>query len=128
MRSLTASRTEPVFLTGGPRLGPTTTFFWDHAEWSRMYALLEPAGLRAWLLRALATPYDEAFGFDVRGGGPLGDNYASNHYPLFRLAEHYVGVTGDLGFLGEMAGGSTVAGHLERLAYGGRDRRWPPAG
>ena len=123
MRNLTASRTGPVFLTGGPRLGPTTTFFWDHTEWSRMYALLEPAGLRAWLLRALAQPYDEAFGFDVRGGGPLGNDYASNHYSLFRLAEHYVGVTGDLAFLDEVAGTATVAEHLERLAYGWRGRR-----
>jgi len=37
---------EPAFLTGGPRLGPTATFFWDHSEWSRLYALLEPVGLR----------------------------------------------------------------------------------
>ncbi|MFD0745624.1 hypothetical protein ACFQ1L_30220 [Phytohabitans flavus] len=123
MRNLTASRAEPTFLTGGPRLGPTTTFYWDHTEWSRMYALLEPAGLRAWLLRGLAQPYDEAFGFDVRGGGPLGNNYASNHYSLFRLVEHYVGVTGDLAFLDELAGSVTVGAHLERLAYGWRDRQ-----
>ncbi len=73
MRNTRISAPEPVFLTGGPRLGPTTTYFWDHTEWSRLYALLEPAGLRSWLLRALGSPYDSAFGFDTRNGGPLGN-------------------------------------------------------
>ena len=59
MRNTRVSASEPVFLTGGPRLGPTTTFFWDHTEWSRLYALLEPAGLRSWLHRALSSPYDQ---------------------------------------------------------------------
>ncbi|WP_326557909.1 laminin G domain-containing protein [Micromonospora sp. NBC_01796] len=123
MRNLNASPTEPVFLTGGPRLGPTTTFYWDHSEWSRMYALLEPVGLRAWLLRALGGPYRDSFGFDTRRGGPLGNEYASTDLSLFRLVEHYVCVTGDLGFLDERAGSATVADHVERLAYGWRDRR-----
>ena len=43
MRNTRISSSEPIFLTGGPRLGPTTTYFWDHTEWSRLYALLEPA-------------------------------------------------------------------------------------
>ena len=43
LRNTRVSASEPVFLTGGPRLGPTTTYFWDHTEWSRLYALLEPA-------------------------------------------------------------------------------------
>ncbi|MFK3979289.1 hypothetical protein ACI2K4_02795 [Micromonospora sp. NPDC050397] len=123
MRTVRASPTEPVFLTGGPRLGPTTTFYWDHTEWSRMYALLEPSGLRAWLLRALAGPYRDSFGFDTRHGGPLGNEYASTDYALFRLVEHYVCVTGELAFLDEPAGTDTVGGHLERLAHGWRDRR-----
>lgn len=119
---------EPVFLTGGPRLGPTTTYFWDHTEWSRLYALLEPAGLRTWLLRALSSPYDGCFGFDTRSGGPLGNDYVSNHYSLFRLIEHYVGVTGDLAFLDEHAGDETIRTHLGRLAYGWRDKRTPATG
>ena len=95
MRNTRISASEPVFLTGGPRLGPTTTYFWDHTEWSRLYALLEPAGMRSWLLRALSSPYDASFGFDTRNGGPLGNHYAANDYSLFRLVEHYVCVTGD---------------------------------
>jgi hypothetical protein len=128
MRNTRVSNSEPVFLTGGPRLGPTTTFFWDHTEWSRLYALLEPAGMRSWLRRALATPYDSSFGFDTRRGGPLGNHYASNDYALFRLVEHYVCVTGDLQFLHEQAGPATVLGHLSRLALGWKDRQTAASG
>ncbi len=121
-------RAEPVFLTGGPRLGPTTTYFWDHTEWSRLYALLEPAGMRSWLHRALSSPYDQCFGFDTRNGGPLGNEYAANDYALFRLVEHYVCITGDRAFLDEQAGSLTVIGHLERLAHGWRARRTEATG
>ncbi|HEX4088116.1 MAG TPA: hypothetical protein VHZ33_05325 [Trebonia sp.] len=128
MRNTRISASEPVFLTGGPRLGPTTTFFWDHTEWSRLYALLEPAGLRSWLLRALSSPYERSFGFDARNGGPLGNRYAANDYALFRLVEHYVCVTGDLAFLDERAGSLTVLGHLSGLAYGWRGRQTAATG
>ena len=128
MRNTRISSSEPIFLTGGPRLGPTTTYFWDHTEWSRLYALLEPAGLRSWLLRALSSPYDGSFGFDTRNGGPLGNHYASNDYALFRLVEHYICVTGDVAFLDEQAGSRTVLGHLERLAYGWQGRQTPSTG
>jgi hypothetical protein len=128
LRNTRVSASEPIFLTGGPRLGPTTTYFWDHTEWSRLYALLEPAGMRSWLLRALSSPYDASFGFDAKNGGPLGNQYAASHYALFRLAEHYVCVTGDLAFLDEQAGPLTVFGHLERLAYGWKARQTAATG
>jgi hypothetical protein len=128
MRNIRASATEPVFLTGGPRLGPTTTYFWDHTEWSRLYALLEPAGMRSWLLRALASPYDRAFGFDTKNGGPLGNRYSATDYSLFRLVEHYVAVTRDIGFLQEHAGGMTVLAHVDRLAHGWEARRTAATG
>ncbi|MEY9835745.1 hypothetical protein [Streptacidiphilus sp. EB103A] len=128
MRNTRIRPGEPVFLTGGPRLGPTTTYFWDHSEWSRMYALLEPAGLRSWLLRVLAGPYQESFGIDARSGGPLGNAYSANDYALFRLIEHYVCITGDTAFLDTTAGGATVLQHLEGLGFGWRDKRSPATG
>jgi len=128
MRNTRVSDTKPIFLTGGPRLGPTTTYFWDHTEWSRLYALLEPAGLRSWLHRALSSPYDQSFGFDTKNGGPLGNDYVSNHYALFRLVEHYVCVTGDIAFLDDRAGSRTVFEHLDHLAHGWRDKRTAATG
>lgn len=123
MRSMRIRPGEPVFLTGGPRLGPTTTYFWDHCEWSRVYALLEPAGLHSWLLRVLAGPYRDSFGVEALSGGPLGNAYSANDYALFRLIEHYVCVTGDIAFLDETTGAATVLEHLERLGLGWRDKR-----
>ncbi|MGH3212029.1 MAG: hypothetical protein ACRDNO_30145 [Trebonia sp.] len=128
LRNTRVSASEPVFLTGGPRLGPTTTYFWDHTEWSRLYALLEPVGLRSWLHRALSSPYESAFGFDTRNGGPLGNDYAANHYALFRLVEHYISITGDLAFLDEQAGTATVLDHLGRMALGWRARQTTATG
>jgi hypothetical protein len=128
LRNTRISGPEPIFLTGGPRLGPTTTYFWDHTEWSRLYALLEPAGMRSWLLRALSSPYDASFGFDAKNGGPLGNQYAASHYALCRLAEHYIGVSGDLAFLDEQAGSLTVLAHLERLAFGWKARQTAATG
>ena len=128
LRNTRVSASEPVFLTGGPRLGPTATYFWDHTEWSRLYALLEPVGLRSWLHRALSSPYDSAFGFDTRNGGPLGNDYAANHYALFRLVEHYICITADLAFLDEQAGPATVLGHLSRMARGWQARQTTATG
>ena len=82
-----------------------------------------PPGLRSWLLQALRSPYDSAFGFDTWSGGPLGNRYAANDYSLFRLVEHYVCITGDRAFLDEQAGPLTVLAHLKRLACGWKAKR-----
>ncbi|MCU1411673.1 MAG: hypothetical protein JWR04_2380 [Rhodoglobus sp.] len=123
MRNTGVSRIGPVFLTGGPRLGPTITFYWDISEWSRTAALLEPVGMRAWILAALAQPYDSSHSFDTRNLLPVGNHYAANDHALFRTAQAYVGVTGDTGILDELAGGRTVLDHLRTLAYRPRSRR-----
>lgn len=123
MRNTGVSRIVPVFLTGGPRLGPTTTFYWDISEWARTAAMLEPVGMRAWILAALAQPYDESHSFDTRNFLPIGNHYAANDHALFRTVQGYVGVTGDTSLLGELAGDRTVLDHLRRLAYRPREHR-----
>ncbi|MEU6341526.1 hypothetical protein ABZ883_11335 [Streptomyces sp. NPDC046977] len=123
MRNTRVSRTGPVFLTGGPRLGPTTTFFWDQSEFARTAALLEPRGLRAWLLAALAQPYDHCHSFDTRNLLPVGNHYAANDHALFRTVTAYVTVTGDTGLLAERAGDRGVLDHLRAMAYRPRERR-----
>jgi hypothetical protein len=116
LRNTGVSGLGPVFLTGGPRLGPTTTFFWDHAEWARTASMLEPVGMRAWILAALAQPYDRSHSFDTRHLLPVGNHYAANDYALFRCIQAYVGVTGDVAFLAEHAGARTVIDHLRHIA------------
>ncbi|MGW2054369.1 laminin G domain-containing protein [Streptomyces sp. NPDC001840] len=117
LRNTAVSPLGPVFLTGGPRLGPTTTFFWDISEWARTAALLEPDGLRRWILAALAQPYHRCHSFDTRNLLPVGNHYAANDHALFRTVKAYVGVTGDLALLGESAGGRSVLQHLREMAF-----------
>jgi hypothetical protein len=116
LRNTGVSGLGPVFLTGGPRLGPTVTFYWDIAEWSRTCSMLEPVGMRAWILAALAQPYDRSHSFDTRRLLPIGNYYAANNYALFRCIKAYVGVTGDVALLGEQVREQTVLDHLRQLA------------
>jgi hypothetical protein len=123
LRNTGVSGIGPVFLTGGPRLGPTTTYYWDLSEWARTAALLEPAGLRAWILAALAQPYDASHSFDTRNLLPVGNHYAANDHALFRIVEGYVGITGDEGVLDEVAAGRPVLDHLRTMATRPRRQR-----
>jgi len=128
LRNTGVSGLGPVFLTGGPRLGPTTTFFWDISEWARTASMLEPVGMRAWIVAALAQPYDTSHSFDTRHLMPVGNHYAANDYALFRCIQAYVGVTGDVAFLGEQAGARTVIDHLRHVAIPPERERAPYAG
>ncbi|WP_328911771.1 MULTISPECIES: laminin G domain-containing protein [unclassified Streptomyces] len=121
MRNTRVSRTGPVFLTGGPRLGPTTTFFWDQSEFARSAAMLEPRGLRAWILAALGQPYEHCHSFDTWNRLPVGNHYAANDHALFRTVTAYLAVTGDRSLLDEITGGRGVLDHLRAMAY--RPRR-----
>ncbi|MFI5757294.1 laminin G domain-containing protein [Streptomyces sp. NPDC051569] len=123
LRNTTVSPVGPVFLTGGPRLGATTTFFWDISEWARTAALLEPDGMRRWILAALAQPYDRCHSFDTRNLLPVGNHYAANDHSLFRTVKAYVGVTGDVAVLDEIAGGRRVLDHLREMAFRPRELR-----
>jgi len=116
LRNTGVSGLGPVFLTGGPRLGPTTTFFWDQSEWARTASMLEPVGMRAWIVAALRQPYDTSHSFDTRHLLPIGNHYAANDYALFRCIQAYVGITGDVAFLAEQAGTRTVIDHLRQIA------------
>ena len=78
--------------------------------------MLEPAGMRAWIVAALRQPYDRSHSFDTRNLLPIGNHYAANDYALFRCIQAYVGVTGDVALLAEHAGAGTVIDHLRHIA------------
>jgi hypothetical protein len=122
VRNTGISSIGPVFLTGGPRLGATTTFYWDISEWARTASLLEPVGMRAWILAALAQPYESSHSFDTRNLLPVGNHYAANDHALFRTIQAYVGVTGDTALLEAVARGKTVLDHLRGFAYRPREK------
>lgn len=117
MRNTEASPIGSIYLTGGPRLGPTTTFFWDIVLWGRVYALLDPASMRSWIIAALSSPYDQSLAFDCKNLLPIGNYYSANDYSLFRTVESYVGITGDVSVLEEDAAGRQVLEHLREIAF-----------
>lgn len=114
-----------VFVTSGER-DRGDVFFWDTSMFSRLFALLEPRGMREQLRLFLGIdPHGGAvFNLDTkafRGGQYLpgyarGYWYAANDMSLFRLVHDYIAVTDDVGFLDERIGDRTVADHLEDLA------------
>jgi hypothetical protein len=106
---------DKVFLTGGPRLGPTITFLWDTQGFSTLYALLEPVGLKAWIRSALAHDIATFFALDNYGDFTIGNRYVANNQSLSRLIHDYVAVSGDKAFLEEQVGSQSVLGHLETM-------------
>ncbi|QAY72670.1 hypothetical protein ET445_04225 [Agromyces protaetiae] len=123
LRNTGVSPIGPVFLTGGPRLGATTTFYWDQSEWARIGAMLEPAGVRAWIVAALGQPYESSHSFDTRSLTPVGNHYSANDHALFTIVEHYVGITGDRSVLDESVRGRSVLDHLREMAGRARTDR-----
>ncbi len=114
-----------VFVTSGER-DRGDVFFWDTSMFSRLFALLEPRGMREQLRLFLGIdPHGGAvFNLDTkafRGGQYLpgyarGYWYAANDMSLFELVHDYVAVTDDVGFLDERIGDRSVAEHLADLA------------
>lgn len=117
MRNTHASPIGSIYLSGGPRLGPTTTFFWDTSEWSRVWAMLDPQALRSWIVAALSSPYDRSLAFDCKNLLPIGNYYSSNDYSIFRTVENYVAITGDQSVLEELANGRPILEHLREMAF-----------
>lgn len=123
LRNVTVSPLGPVMLTGGPRLGPTTSYFWDQNEWATTYALLDPAATRVLILASLAQPYWACHSFDTRNLLATGNYYSANEVSLFHLVDRYLAVTGDIALLDESAGGRTVWEHLVSFAELAETRR-----
>ncbi|WP_345761628.1 hypothetical protein [Diaminobutyricibacter sp. McL0608] len=117
LRNSKVSSIGPVFLTGGPRPGATATYYGDQSEWARTAAMLEPVGLRAWILAAHAQPYEASHSFDTFKLLPVGNPYAANDHVLFGIVESYAAVTGDLAVLDESVRGMSVLDHLRARAY-----------
>jgi hypothetical protein len=112
---------DKVFLSGGPRLGPTVTFLWDCAIVARLFALLAPEELKHWLRSVLQHDIDTFFALDNYEGHKIGNRYVSNHTSVFRLVYDYLSITGDKEFLHEKIGNKTVLAIMEKVALG-----WQP--
>lgn len=111
------------FITSGER-APGTQFYWDASMQSTVWALLEPAGMKATLRRWLAqNPRSGLFiyltetnGFDAKIYDRI-TGYAFNACTIFKTALDYLRVTGDLAFLDEkLEDGKTVLQRMDEMA------------
>ena len=111
------------FITSGER-APGTQFYWDASMQSMVWALLEPAGMKAtlrhWLVQnprsGQAIYLTETNGFDAEVHDHI-TGYAFNACTIFKTALDYLRVTGDTAFLDEqLEDGKTVLQRMDDMA------------
>ena len=111
------------FITSGER-APGTQFYWDASMQSTVWALLEPAGMKATLRRWLVQNVRsgqvinlaDTNGFDTNVYNRI-TGYAFNACNIFKTTLDYLRVTGDLAFLDEkLEDGKTVLQRMDEMA------------
>lgn len=105
-----------VFLTAGPKWGASITFFWDAAEWSTLWAVVDPEMMREHISSWIFIDLNKYYGMDNFGGKGAGYRYAANYWALFQMIRDYITASGDYAFLEEVINGKTVLQHLEDYA------------
>ena len=104
-----------VFITSGER-AKGVVYFWDTSMWSKIFALLEPNGLKQHLRLFLRANPHRGPVYNMNAGRQSAGWYAANDMAIFRLTYNYLAVTGDEAFLNEKIGDRTVLEHLAKLA------------
>jgi hypothetical protein len=111
------------FITSGER-GDGIQYYWDASMEATAWALLEPAGMKATLRRWLVqnprsgahTSVSASKGYDAAHYDQI-KGYAFNACTIFKTADEYLRITGDLAFLDEkLEDGKTVLDHIDALA------------
>jgi hypothetical protein len=105
-----------VYLTGGPRWGATTTFFWDIAIWSELWAVVDPDMMKEQITAWVEINPNLHYGKDNFGGEGVGNGYSANYWCLYRIIRAYLAATGDYAFLDTKIGDKTLMAHLESNA------------
>jgi len=111
------------FITSGER-APGTQYYWDASMQATVWALLEPAGMKATLRRWLVQNVRSGSFISIMGTNGFDTNnydhitgYAFNACTIFKTALDYLRVTSDTAFLDEkLKDGKTVLQRLDELA------------
>ncbi|QEG36408.1 glucosidase family protein [Bythopirellula goksoeyrii] len=104
-----------VFVTSGER-DKGVVFFWDTSMWSKVFALLEPEGMKEHVKLFLSCDPHKGPVFGMDDGRQWEGWYAANDSTIFTFVTEYLNVTGDMAFLDEKVGVKTVLEHLDSLA------------
>ncbi len=111
------------FITSGER-APGTQYYWDASMQSTVWALLEPAGMKAtlrrWLVKNVRSGsyiyLTDTNGFDTNQYDHI-TGYAFNACTIFKTAFDYLRVARDFSFLDErLEDGKTVLQRMDEIA------------
>lgn len=104
-----------VFVTSGER-DKGVVFFWDTSMWSKVFALLEPRGMKEHAKIFLSCDPHRGPVYNMALGQQWDGWYAANDSTIFTFVNEYINSSGDVGFLDEKVGDRTVLEHLDALA------------
>jgi len=104
-----------VFVTSGER-DKGVVFFWDTSMWSKVFALLEPKGMKEHAKIFLSCDPHRGPVYNMALGQQWDGWYAANDSTIFTFVSEYVNSTGDVAILDEKVGDRTVLEHLDALA------------
>lgn len=105
-----------VYGTLLPRYWHTVTFLWDYSLSSVAHALLDPAVMRASLMRWMKLDVHKHFGTEFLTGAGVGPWYAVNDYAMSVIARDYLRFSGDRAFLDQGVGDRRVSEYLSKYA------------
>jgi len=83
-------------------------YFWEISQFSDIYALLEPKGLKAFIKMCMDVNIDNGNAIDYNNGHIVNHWYAVNDYALFKTIDSYVRINKDFDFLKTKYNGKTV--------------------
>ncbi len=105
-----------VYTTAGPQWGVTLSYFWDTSLFAPILVMLDPVMAREQARRWLALGIYDGYAVDALSGKLSGPWYSANDLSVFTTLHDYVTITGDMGFLDEQAGATSVIGHMQTIA------------
>jgi len=83
-------------------------YFWEISQFSDMYALLEPKGLKAFIQMCMNVNIDNGNAIDYNNGHIVNHWYAVNDYALFKTIDSYIRINKDFDFLKTVYNGKTI--------------------
>jgi concanavalin A-like lectin/glucanase superfamily protein len=117
-----------VYTTAGPQWGVTLSYFWDTSLFAPLLVLLDPAMASQQAKRWLELGIYNGYAVDALSGALVGPWYSANDLSVFTMLLSYVTLTGDMGFLDEQAGGTSVIDHMQAIALHWQQLEVPATG
>lgn len=117
-----------AYVTAGPQWGVTLTYFWDTSLFAPILVLLDPEMAREQAKHWLELGIYSGYAVDALSGKLVGPWYSANDSSVFTMLLDCVTLTGDMSFLDERAGSTSVIDHMEAIALNWQQLLVPATG